>query len=136
MYTEAMPNQQPSENLAVFLRRWRGQRGVTEVARAVGLSTHSIWSKMEAGQEPSIETLLLLSEHTGKPVEELAAMAGIPVQRSLSDPDRARRIAAMEAAVPKMAVLIDLLPELDPSEIDVLLTVAEGFLRRRHEGQG
>ena len=134
MYTLAMTEltgPPPIETLAVFLRRWRGQRGVREVAAAIGLN-HSIWSKLENGRTTlSIETLLRLSDHTGKPIEDLARMAGLTVRRSSSDPDRADRVAAMAAAVPKAGVLVDLLGELAPDEIDVLLTVAEGMIHRR-----
>ena len=140
MYTLAMtetplPNTSPVETLAVFLRRWRGPRGVREIAAKAGLN-HSIWSKLENGRiSPSIETLLRLSEHTGKSIEELALMAGLSVRRSLNGRDRADRVATMALAVPRAGVLVDLLSELAPDEIDVLLTVAEGMIHHRRGGR-
>lgn len=140
MYTLAMTetpqhNTPPAETLAVFLRRWRGQRGVREIAAKVGLN-HSIWSKLENGRSSvSIETLLRLAEHTGKSIEELAHMAGLAVKRSLNGRDRNDRVAAMASAVPKAGVLVDLLSELAPDEIDVLLTVAEGMIHHRRGGR-
>ena len=128
-----MSHSSTPETLAAFLRRWRGQRGVSEAARQAGLSVHSIWSKLEAGQPPSLETLILLSQHTGRDIEELAAMAGMPVRRSASDRDRSDRVDRMIAAVPKSAALVDLLSELTPSEVDTLLTVAEGMIRGRED---
>ena len=128
-----MSHSSTPETLAAFLRRWRGQRGVSEAARQAGLSVHSIWSKLESGQPPSLETLILLSQHTGRDIEELAAMAGMPVRRSASDRDRSDRVDRMIAAVPKSAALVDLLSELTPSEVDTLLTVAEGLIRGRED---
>ena len=131
MYTNAMTEQRPAETLASFLRRWRGRRGISEIARDAGMSQPSIWSKLEKGQAPSLETLILLSQHTGRDVDELAVMAGLIVRRSVNDRDRFDRIAAMEQAVPQTRVVVDLLPELTPGEIDTLLTIAEGMIRGR-----
>jgi transcriptional regulator with XRE-family HTH domain len=133
MDQNAMSHNSAPETLAAFLRRWRGQRGISEMARQAGFSVHSIWSKLEAGQPPSLETLILLAHHTGRDIEELAAMAGMPVRRSASDRDRSDRVDRMIAAVPKSAVLVDLLSELTPSEVDTLLTVAEGMIRGRED---
>jgi DNA-binding phage protein len=123
--------EQPQETLATFLRRWRGNRNISEAARDAGFTTHSIWSKLEKGQEPKLETLLKLSEHTGKTMAELATMAGMSVHKSMSDRDRSDRIAAMTHAIPKTGPLVDLLSELTPDEVDTLLTVAEGMIRGR-----
>ena len=131
MYTTGMTNQQPTDNLASFLRRWRGQRGISEVTRAAGMSQPSIWSKLEKGQAPSLETLVLLSQHTGRAVDELAVLAGLDVRRSASARDQADRVAAMVQAIPRTSVLVDLLVELTPGEVDTLLTIAEGMIRGR-----
>jgi transcriptional regulator with XRE-family HTH domain len=119
------------EMLASFLRTWRGERPIAEVVRESGLSAYSVWYRLEAGQAPSLETLIRLADYTGRPIEELAAKAGMPVRKSMSDRDRAVRVAAMERAIPRMAVLVDLLAELTPAEVDTLLTVAEAMLHRR-----
>jgi hypothetical protein len=133
MYQAAMTQSPAEQTLATFLKRWRGERSVSEVAREAGFSVHSIWSKLEHGQPPSLETLILLSQYTGKGIEELAAKAGMRVQRSASDPDRAARIAAMEQAIPLTAAIIDLLGELTPAEVDTLLTIAEGLKKGRKD---
>jgi len=133
MYQADMSQGQSEHTLAGFLKRWRGQRSISEVAREAGFSVHSIWSKLERGQPPSLETLILLSQYTGRDIEDLAEKAGMRVQRSASDPDRAARIAAMEQAIPLTAAVIDLLGELSPSEVDTLLTIAEGLKRGRKD---
>ena len=123
----------PSEKLADFMRRWRNGRPVREIQELTGIS-HSAWSKLEnKATVPSFETLLLLSEATKLPIDDLAEMAEFKVHRSNSVEDRARRAAAMGEAIPDVGKLLDLLPELSPREADTLLSLAENLMRQRTE---
>lgn len=140
MYTSDVPrkrHQKPSKALADFLRRWRGDRTVREVTDEQPEMSHSVWSKLEnMATTPSFETLLILSDKTGMPVDELAIMAEFKIRRSNSVEDRSYRAAAVAEAIPKIGTLIDLLPELSAKEADTLLSVAESLIRSRGEGQG
>ncbi len=124
---------EPSEKLAEFMRRWRDGRPVREIADLTGIS-HSVWSKLENRVTvPSFETLLLLSDATGLPIDDLAEMAEFKVRRSNSVEDRAHRAAAMAEAIPDVGKLLDLLPEFSPREADTLLSLAETLIRQRTE---
>jgi transcriptional regulator with XRE-family HTH domain len=124
---------QPSEKLAEFMRRWRGDRVVREVAELTGIS-HSVWSKLEnKTTTPSFETLLRLSDKIGIPIDDLAEMAEFKVRRSNSVDDRAHRAATIAEAIPKVGALLDLLPELSAKEADTLLSVAETLIQQRTE---
>ena len=139
MYTIVVPRKKqhkPSKTLADFLRRWRGDRTVREIAETTPEMSHSVWSKLEnMATTPSFETLLVLSEKTGMPVDELAVMAEFKVRRSNSVEERVHRAAAVAEAIPKIGTLIDLLPEFSAREADTLLSVAEGLIRNRSTGQ-
>lgn len=136
MYTTVVPRKRqrnPSEKLADFMRRWRDGRPVREIEEITGIS-HSVWSKLENKVTvPSFETLLLLSEATKLPIDDLAEMAEFKVRRSNSVEDRARRAAAMGEAIPDVGKLLDLLPEFSPREADTLLSLAETLMRQRTE---
>lgn len=140
MYTIDVPRKRqhkPSKALADFLRRWRNDRPVREIAEEEPKLSHSVWSKLEnMATTPSFETLLILSEKTGMPVDDLAVLAEFKVRRSNSVEDRTHRAAAVAEAIPKIGSLIDLLPEFSPKEADVLLSVAETLIQGRNEEQG
>jgi transcriptional regulator with XRE-family HTH domain len=136
MYTHGVrKKQEPSTDLGKFMHQWRlDQRLTVEAAADVIGVSKSTWSKLERGQRfVSLETLMALSDKTGRPVNELAAKAGQPVTVSRSNAERAQRAAALAEKVPRAGVLLDLLPELTDPEIDTLLSVGESLIRRRRD---
>jgi hypothetical protein len=137
MYTIVVPRKRqhkPSKALADFLRHWRNDRPVREIADEEPKISHSVWSKLEnMATTPSFETLLVISEKTGMPVDDLAVLAEFKVRRSNSIADRSRRAAAVAEAIPGVGKLLDLLPEFSAREADTLLSVAESLVRQRTE---
>lgn len=118
----------PQETLGAYLRAVRGQQTFEEVAEKAGLVS-SAWWKLEKGKRiPSLTTLFRLHRYTGRPIEELARISGVPLEESKDRRDRAARIAAMEEAIPEMHVLVGLLPRLTPKQIDMLLTIASKMI--------
>lgn len=136
MYTNVVRKKQtPSEELGRFMREWRdGERlTVEQAAEEIGVSK-STWSNLErATRAASMETLIALSERTGRSVDSLAAMTGQEVRPSRTDEERARRAVVLSQKVPKARLLLDLLPELTDREIDTLLSVGENLLRQRED---
>jgi transcriptional regulator with XRE-family HTH domain len=128
----AMP---ASKTLGRFLRDWRMQQGLTVEAAAdrVGI-VKSTWSNLERDKRrASLETLLRLSEQTGLAIEELARMQDPRTRASVSTEDRARRVAAVAHAIPQIDAFLDLLGELSPGEIDVLLSAAETMIYQHRQ---
>lgn len=123
----------PSQDLADFMRKWRSSRNLTvaQAGERAGISK-SAWSALEnATRAASMATLYGLQRATGMEYDDLARLAGHEVRRSKDIDDRARRIAGMAAAMPRMAALIDLLDKLREDQVDTLLSVAESFNRKR-----
>lgn len=135
MYTRDVPKKQTDKettDLGRFLRQWRVDKNMTveEAAEQAGFSTKSIWTKIENGQaKVSLETLYALSQLTGRTMDDLANKIGLPIRRSHSSEERAQRLAALTDAEPRAAALVDLLPDLTPSQIDVMVSVGEGLRR-------
>lgn len=135
MYTIGVPKKQSNKEtteLGRFLRQWRADKNKTveEAADLAGFSTKSIWTKIENGQDKvSLETLYALSKVTGRTMDDLAIKLGMPIHRSRSSEERGQRVAAMADVEKNAAALIDLLPDLTPAQIDVMLSVAEGLRR-------
>jgi transcriptional regulator with XRE-family HTH domain len=133
MYTTGVPKKQtPKEttDLGRFLRQWRADKGLTveEAAAKAGFSTRSIWTKIENGQKTiAVETLYSLSQLTGHTMDDLAIKLGLAIRRSRSNEERGQRVAAMAEAEQNAAALVDLLTDLSPAQIDVMVSVAEGL---------
>jgi transcriptional regulator with XRE-family HTH domain len=134
MYTDVVrKKQEPSTDLGKFMRQWRLDQRLTveEAADAIDVSK-STWSKLERGQRfVSLETLMALAEKTGRTVEELAAKLGQVVTHSRSNEERGARSAALAEKIPRVAQLLDLLPEMTDREIDTLLSLGESLIRQR-----
>lgn len=134
MYTKTVRKKQtPSIDLGRFMREWRKGEGLTVQAAAdeIGVSK-STWSNLEqAKRAASMETLIALSERTGRSVDSLAAMTGQEIRHSRTAQERARRTVVLTEKVPKAGLLLDLLPELTDREIDTLLSVGENLIRQR-----
>ena len=123
----------PSKDLGAFLLKWRKANNLTtaEAAERAGISK-SAWSALEnATRAASMATLYGLQRATGVDYDDIARMAGHDVQRSQSTDDRARRIAALAEAMPRMGALIDLLDKLREDQVDTLLSIAETFISRK-----
>lgn len=135
MYTIGVSKKQTNNEtteLGRFLRQWRVDQNLTveEAAAQAGFSTKSIWTKIEGGQKKvAMETLWALSKLTGRTMDDLAGKLGLPIRPSRSNEERARRIAALADAQENAAALLDLLPDLAPAQIDLLLSAAEGLHR-------
>lgn len=133
MYTTDVPKKQANKEtteLGQFLRQWRVDKNVTveEAAERARFSTKSIWTKIENGQaKVSLETLYALSQLTGRTMDDLASKIGLPIRRSRSGEERAHRLAALTDVEPRAAALVDLLPDLTPAQIDVMVSVGEGL---------
>lgn len=133
MYTTRVAKKQTTKettDLGRFLRKWRTDKGLTveEASAMAGFSTKSIWTKIENGQKTiAIETLYALSRLTGQTMDDLAIKLGLAIRRSQSSEERGQRVAAMAEAEQNAAALIDLLPDLSPAQIDVMVSVAEGL---------
>lgn len=133
MYTVDVPKKQKDKmttELGRFLRQWRDDKNLTveEAASQAGFSTKSIWTKIEGGQNKvSLETLFALSQLTGRTMDDLATKLGLSIRRSRSSEERGQRVAALTDAEPNAAALVDLIPDLTPGQIDVMLSVAEGL---------
>lgn len=134
MYTMGVEEKPTLENrLGQFMRQWRTSEGLTVEAAADRIGVvKSTWSQLERGtRDASLETLLLLAHHTGAAIDDLARMQNQAVRASRSNEERSRRVAALADAIPAVAGLLALLPDLSAVELDTLLSVAEGFGRRR-----
>lgn len=137
MYTTSVAKKQTDKkitDLGHFLRQWREDEGLTVEAAAerAGFSTKSIWTKIENGQgKVSTETLHALSQVTGRTMDDLAIKLGFIIRRSRSSEERGQRVAAMAEGAENAAALIDLLPDLSPAQIDVMVSVAEGLRKDR-----
>lgn len=70
----------------------------------------------------------------GVTMDELARMAGIIVRVSQTVAERSRRVAALAEGDPRMGVLIDLLPELSPEQIDTLVSLVETMKAQKVQG--
>jgi transcriptional regulator with XRE-family HTH domain len=119
--------------LGQFMRKWRKEQNLTvqEAADSIGVSK-STWSEQEHGQRSiSIETLMALSDQTGVPLDALSRMAGLDVRKSVPIEDRARRVAALAEAIPRIGAVLDLLPELSGGDIDAMVSLAESLVARR-----
>jgi len=133
MYTTGVPKNQTDKKtteLGRFLRQWRLDKNLTveEAAAQAGFSTKSIWTKIESGQKSiAVETLYALSILTGHTMDDLAAKLGLAIRHSRSSQERSQRINAMADAEQNAAALVDLLPDLTPAQVDVMLSVAEGL---------
>jgi transcriptional regulator with XRE-family HTH domain len=133
MYTTGVPKNQTDKKtteLGRFLHQWRIDKNLTveEAASQAGFSTKSIWTKIENGQaKVSLETLYALSRLTGRTMDDLAHKLGLPIRRSRSSEERAQRVAALTDVEPRAAALVDLLPDLTPAQIDVMVSVGEGL---------
>lgn len=138
MYTEAVKKtDELSTELGRFMRRWRGKEGLTiqEAAERIGV-VKSTWSMLERGvRQPETETLLALERATGTPMDELARMAGFSVRSSATAAERARRVAALAEGDPRLAILVDLLPELSPEQVDTLVSLVETMRDRNRQAQ-
>lgn len=125
----------PTE-LGRFMRRWRKDQEwtVDRAAQEIGV-VKSTWSQLERGlRTPETETLLLMERKMGVPMDELARMAGIIVRVSQTVAERSRRVAALAEGDPRMGVLIDLLPELSPEQIDTLVSIVETMKAQKAQG--
>lgn len=139
MYTSVVKKTKelPTE-LGRRMRAWRKSEDLT-VAEAAGRAhiVKSTWSNLERGvRQPETETLLLLEQAMGIPMDELARMAGFNVRASQNVGERARRVAALAEGDPRMQVLIGLLAELSPEQIDTLVSVAEGMRKSQTDQAG
>lgn len=136
MYTQGVPKKQPNKettDLGRFLRQWREDKNLTveEAAYQAGFTSKSIWTKVENGQKVvSLETLYSLSQLTGRTMDDLARKLGLIIRRSLSSEERGQRVAALVDVEPKAAALVDLLPDLTPAQIDVMLSVGESLRQK------
>lgn len=138
MYTSEVRRKQkrPTHELGMLLFDWRESNNLTVAAAGgrVGVAK-STWSKWENGDmSPSVEALVSISAETGVPLDELATRSGHEIKISTSSEDRAHRIAAVAEAIPQVAIMVDLLTELEPHEVDTLVSVAETMIRRRKQG--
>lgn len=136
MYTEVVRKKQtPSTDLGRFMYEWRRDNGLTVQAAAERIDvSKSTWSKLENGQRfVSLETLIALSQETGRAVDDLVAMLDQPITLSRSSVERGARAAALAEKVPRAGVLLDLLPELTDREVDTLLSVGESLVRQRKD---
>ena len=125
----------PTE-LGRFMRRWRKDQEWTidRAAQEIGV-VKSTWSQLERGlRTPETETLLLMERKMGVTMDELARMAGIIVRVSQTVAERSRRVAALAEGDPRMGVLIDLLPELSPEQIDTLVSLVETMKAQKVQG--
>jgi transcriptional regulator with XRE-family HTH domain len=135
MYTTIVPKKQSDSeitDLGRFLRTWRTDKNLTveDAAAQAGFPSKSTWTKIENGQKRvSLETLYALSQLTGRTMDDLAAKLGWAIHRSRSSEERAQRVAALADVEPKAAALIDLLPDLTPAQIDLMLSAGEGLRR-------
>lgn len=133
MYTIGVSKKQTDKattELGRFLRQWRTDKNLTveEAAEQAGFSTKSIWTKIENGQKKvALETLWSLSKLTGRTMDDLAIKLGLPIRYSKTSEDRGQRIASLAESETNAAALVDLIPDLTPAQIDVMLSVGEGL---------
>lgn len=124
----------PTE-LGRMMRKWRldQEDGWTQeqAASRIGV-VKSTWSDLENGRRPiSMETAKGLSLATGVSLDEINRMSGNPTRRSQNPQERLQRADAAAEVIPELGLLMDLFPELQPDEADMLLTSAESLIARR-----
>lgn len=123
----------PSPDLGAFMRSWRDDNNLTSQAAGerAGVSK-ATWSALEnATRTASAATLYGIERATGMAYDDLARLAGHAVKPSADTNERARRVAAMADAMPRMRALVDLLPRLKPEQVDTLVSLAETFTRQK-----
>lgn len=128
----------PTE-LGRMMRTWRLNQGdgwtQQEAADCIHVAK-STWSDIENGNRPpSLETARGLSLATGVSLDEINRMSGHPTRRSQNPLERLQRADAAAEVIPELGLLMDLFPELQPDEADMLLTQAESLVKRRRRGQ-
>lgn len=122
----------PTE-LGKMMRRWRLENSLTVTAAADVVNiAKSTWSDLENGKRPvSLETAKALSLQLGITLDDLTRAADQPIRRSRNSQERIDRALAASEVIPGLGQLLDLFPELQPDEVDMLLSSAESLVRRR-----
>lgn len=128
----------PTE-LGRTMRKWRTeQEGGWTMERAADFIdvAKSTWSALENGVRPiSLETARALSVATGVSIDELVRQGGRTIRQSKNPPDRLLRAAAAAEVIPGLGDLMDMFPDLEPDDVDLLLSTAESLRTRRRRGR-
>lgn len=109
-----------------YLLSFKPTKTVPEFARDVGVSTQAVWDWLRARTVPRRATLVLISERTDLPLDELLRAAGLP---STEEVRRARRehLGMLHASIDEVMALV----RADPEFTDADIAIIERFLRKK-----